>query len=75
MKARFIPKSALKTTMELEAERLLAQLTADKAIEITLESHSALTVKRAFAKAANSKRKPIRTRTQGNRVYVMLKGK
>ena len=75
MKARFIPKSALKTAMEVEAERLLAQLTADKAIEITLESHSAVTVKRAFAKAARNKRKLIRTRTKGNRVYVMLKGR
>ena len=74
MKAKFIPKSDLKTAMELEAEQLLAQLTADKAIEIILERHSALTVKRAFAKAARNKRKSIRTRTKGNRVYVMLKG-
>ena len=74
MKARIIPIADLKkTTEELEAERLLTQLSDDKAIEVTLENHSARTIRRAFTKAATNEGMVIRMQTKEDRVYVVLK--
>ena len=74
MKARIIPKADLKkSTEELEAERLLAQLTDDKAIEVTLNGQSARTIRRAFTKAATNRGMVIRLQTKEDRVYVLLK--
>lgn len=74
MKARIINKEDLKKSAEeLEAERLLGQLTDDKAIEVTLNGQSARTIRRAFTKAATSQGMVIRLQTKEDRVYVMLK--
>lgn len=75
MKARIIPKADLKkSTEELEAERLLGQLTDDKAIEVMLDGQSARTIRRAFTKAATNQGMIIRLQTKEDRVHVTLKG-
>ena len=74
MKARLISIADLKKSAEeLEAERLLTQLTDDKAIEVTLEGQSARTVRRAFTKAATNEGMVIRLQTKEDKVYVTLK--
>ena len=74
MKARIIPKADMKkSTEELKAERLLSQLTDDKAIEVMLEGQSARTIRRAFTKAATNQGMVIRLQTKEDRVHVTLK--
>ncbi len=58
----------------MEAERLLSQLTDDKAIEVMLEGQSARTIRRAFTKAATNQGMVIRLQTKEDRVHVTLKG-
>ena len=74
MKAHIISKADLKKTPdELQAERLLDQLTEDNAIEVMLNGQSARTVRRIFTKGAESKGKVIHLRTKEDRVHVTLK--
>ena len=75
MKARLIPKTDLKKSDDqLEAERLLRQLTDEMAIEVMLDGQSARTIRRAFTKAATTQGMVVRLQTKEDRIHVTLKG-
>lgn len=74
MKAKIVDRKELKMSpAEREAESLLRRLTADKAIEVSLDGASARTVRRAFSKAATNLGLTIQLRTKDERVYVLLR--
>ena len=74
MKAKIIDKSELKKTqLQREAEELVAQLTTEKAIEITPDDTPSRTARRAFRQAAAALGVAIRMRKKGDKIYVLRK--
>ena len=74
MKARIVDRSELKKSpTERQAESLLRRLSADKAVEVNLDSTSARTIRRAFSRASANLGLSIQLRTRGDKVYIILK--
>ena len=76
MNARIIDMSEVgldKTPLEREAEELLGQLTADKAIEVDLNDVSDRTIRRSFWRAADSLGLDIRMRIRENKGYIFFR--
>lgn len=74
LEARIIKLSDLKKTpQQREAERLLAQLGPDKAVEVTLKpSDSPRGVSNTFRRAAAEVGKEIRVRRRADKLYITL---